>query len=123
MTPNNFKLKPPEEKFYDELEKDFQKRVVRFARDNGWRVYSVPDSRRATLTGYPDLTMYRVEDDRLIFAELKREDGKLRAEQIAVIAELSKISESGAFEVVVWRPSMWEEIVNTLIRTHKKNPK
>ena len=100
-----------------ELEKDFQQRVVQFARLNGWRVYAVPDSRRATLAGYPDLTMWHPKQKRILWAELKRETGKLSESQKVVLSELE---ESGAI-VHVWRPSDWNIIVNTLIRNPKKN--
>jgi len=96
-----------------ELEKDFQRRVEEYARLEGWHVYSVPDSRRVSLSGYPDLTMWRVVDKRLIFAELKREKGRLRPQQEVILDELRAL---GVALVVVWRPSDWETIVETLRR-------
>lgn len=100
-----------------ELEKDFQQRVVQFARLNGWKVYAVPDSRRATLAGYPDLTMWHPKQGRILWAELKREKGKTSPAQDEVIEELRK---SGA-EVHVWRPSDWDVLANHLVRNLKKN--
>lgn len=96
-----------------ELEKDFQRRVEEYARLEGWHVYSVPDSRRVSLSGYPDLTMWRVADKRLIFAELKREKGRLRPAQEVILDELRAL---GKAEVYVWRPSHWDEILETLRR-------
>jgi hypothetical protein len=96
-----------------ELEKDFQRRVEEYARLEGWHVYSVPDSRRVSLSGYPDLTMWRVSDHRLIFAELKREKGRLRPQQEVILDELRQL---GIAEVYVWRPSHWNEILSTLRR-------
>jgi len=96
-----------------ELEKDFQRRVEEYARLEGWHVYSVPDSRRVSLSGYPDLTMWRVVDKRLIFAELKREKGRLRPQQEVILDELRVL---GKAEVYVWRPSQWDEILETLRR-------
>ena len=96
-----------------ELEKDFQRRVEEYARLEGWHVYSVPDSRRVSLSGYPDLTMWRVLDKRLIFAELKREKGRLRPQQEVILEELRQL---GVAEVYVWRPSNWNEILDTLRR-------
>ena len=94
-----------------ESEREFQGRVVDIARWNGWSVYSIPDSRRVTLAGYPDLTMWR--GTRLVFAELKREKGKLRPAQEAVLAELRQLPN---VEVYVWRPSDWIAIQEALKR-------
>ena len=96
-----------------ETEREFQQRVTEFARMNGWSVYSVPDSRRATLSGYPDLTMWRTTDQRLVFAELKRERGRISPAQEIILGELRALRKA---EVVVWRPSDWPEIVGTLQR-------
>jgi len=94
-----------------ELESEFQARVVDFAQYNGWKVYSVPDSRRATMAGWPDLTMYRVSDRRLVFAELKRaKGGRVSPAQEVVMADLAAIGE----EVHLWKPDDWDEIVATL---------
>jgi hypothetical protein len=94
-----------------ELERDFQDRVTSLARINGWTVYSVPDSRRASLAGYPDLTMWRGQ--RLIFAELKREKGRVSPQQVIIMDELRQLP---MVEVFLWRPSHWNEIVETLRR-------
>jgi len=99
---------------FDESEADFQHRVVTLARLKGWSVYAVPDSRRATMAGYPDLTMFNPQLRRLIFAELKREKGKLAPAQVDVLARLVKVATKVAFEVYVWRPSDWDAIVKTL---------
>jgi hypothetical protein len=89
-----------------ELEKDFQERVASVLRMNGWRVYSVPDSRRASLAGYPDLTCWHPKLKRLFFAELKREKGKLSIAQKIALDELNTITTA-----YLWRPSDWDEIV------------
>jgi hypothetical protein len=91
------------------LETDFQEQVSHLARLEGWSVYSVPDSRRVSLAGYPDMTMWR--GSRLIFAELKTEKGRLSPAQIDVLAELRQIP---CAEVYVWRPSMFDGIVEIL---------
>ena len=96
-----------------ETEREFQQRVTDLARINGWSVYSVPDSRRATLSGYPDLTMWRTSDRRLIFAELKREKGRISPAQEVILGELRAL---GKAEVYLWKPSDWPEILGTLQR-------
>jgi len=95
-----------------ELEKDFQERVCTLARLNGWKVYAIPDSRRATLAGYPDLTMWHVKQKRIVWAELKREKGKTSPAQDITIQELQIVG----CEVYVWRPSDWDEIIKILKR-------
>lgn len=92
-------------------EKDFQESVCHAARLYGWKIYSVPDSRRASLAGYPDLTMWHTSKERLIFAELKREKGRVSLAQDTVLEELRQLPQ---VEVYVWRPSMWNEIVMIL---------
>lgn len=59
--------------------------------------------------GFPDLVLVR---DRVIFAELKTEDGKPTPEQRAWLAACAK---AGA-EAYVWRPSMLDEVAETLRR-------
>lgn len=89
-----------------ELERDFQERVVTHLRFNGWRVYAVPDSRRASMAGYPDLTCWNPKQHRLMFCELKREKGRVSEAQKIVLAELAAITET-----YLWKPSDWNDIV------------
>jgi len=92
-----------------ELEADFQERVTTHAKLKGWKIYSVPDSRRVTLAGWPDLTMFR--NGQLIFAELKREKGRVSEGQKIIMAELALIP---CAKVYLWRPSNWDDIVLAL---------
>jgi hypothetical protein len=94
-----------------ELEKDFQERVCHLARLYHWRIYSIPDSRRVSMAGYPDLTMWNVEQKRLMFVELKREKGKVSESQKIVLSELSQLIQC---EVYVWRPSDWDSIIEIM---------
>ena len=94
-----------------ELEKDFQERVCHLARLYHWRIYSIPDSRRVSMAGYPDLTMWNVQQKRLIFAELKREKGKVSESQKIVLSELGQLVQC---EVYVWRPSDWDSIIEIM---------
>lgn len=91
-------------------ERDFQRSVIELAHLMGWRVYSIPDSRRTTLSGYPDLTLWNPKQQRVLFAELKTDKGRLRPEQVVVIDELRQCGQ----QVCVWRPKDWDEIVTTL---------
>ena len=89
-----------------ELEKDFQERVVTLLGLYGWKVYAVPDSRRVTLAGWPDLTCYHVKQRRTMFIELKREQGRVSVGQKIVMSELESIGH----EVYLFRPSDWDRI-------------
>ena len=55
-------------------EKDFQGRVVQFAKLLGWLCYHTYDSRRSE-PGFPDLVL--VKGKRILYRELKSESGKL----------------------------------------------
>lgn len=92
-------------------EADFQRAVIAFAERHGWRVFSLPDSRRVTAAGWPDLAFAR--DDRpAMFAELKRSGEVPRPEQVWW---LDRLRRAGA-EVFVWRPDAesWAEIERVL---------
>lgn len=99
-----------------ETEREFQQRVTELARLNGWSVYSIPDSRMATLSGYPDLTMWRTSDRRMILAELKREKGRVRPAQEIVLEELRRLQPRIPIEIYLWRPSDWDKILKILSR-------
>ena len=66
-----------------------------------------------TLKGWPDLVAWRAE--RLLFAELKRDDGRLTAEQQVVLVELQTVAAANPHvEVHVWRPRDWDRVVEVL---------
>ncbi len=87
----------------------FQRSVVELAQWMAWRCYHTFDSRRST-QGYPDLTLVR--EDRLIFAELKSDRGRLSKGQRDWLQAL----EMAGAEAYVWRPRSWGEILETLKR-------
>jgi hypothetical protein len=93
-------------------EKDFQAMVIAYAELRGWKVYHTYISIRSK-AGYPDLTMVRrndVDAGRVVFAELKKETGKVEKAQ----SEWIKALEQAGQEVYLWRPSSWAEIVSVL---------
>ena len=91
-----------------QTEKQFQNAVVQYARLRDWRIYHTYDSRRSA-AGFPDLTLVR--GNRLVFAELKSEKGKLTEAQEAWISDLRMVLGVGAH---VWRPSDWPAIEGRL---------
>lgn len=60
--------------------------------------------------GWPDLTLVRERDGRLIFAEIKDAKGKLSPEQQAVLAALR----TTPAEVYLWRPADIDRIAEVL---------
>jgi hypothetical protein len=87
-------------------EKAWQATVLEAARTCGWLVYHTHNSRRSQ-PGFPDLVLVR---DRVIFVELKAEDGKLSHAQADWLAALGR---AGA-DVHCWRPSDWDLVSATL---------
>lgn len=129
-------------------ERDFQRRVIDMARSLGWGV--TLSARRAMLEeaanygveappldglvfhphfsmgsepGWPDLTLVRRRDCRLVFAELKAERGTVSVRQAEVLellsfvaADMARVSDRPApqVQVFVWRPSDLDQIAEVL---------
>ena len=99
-------------------EADLQKAVIDVAHLFGWlvahfRTAQTPRGNYVTPVqgdgkGYPDLTL--VKGERLIFAELKSDKGRLSPEQVKWQTALSWTPA----EVYVWRPSDLEHIAKVL---------
>ncbi len=87
-------------------EKEFQSQVIQLARLRGWLCYHTRDSRKSA-KGFPDLVLVR---DRLLFAELKTDSGKVTAEQQYW---LDAINEAGG-TACIWRPTDWKAIEREL---------
>lgn len=78
-------------------ERDWQSEVIEIAGAGGWRHYHTHDSRKSA-KGFPDLVLVR---ERVLYVELKSEDGKLRPEQGPWLEALAAAGQ----EVYIWRPS------------------
>lgn len=105
-------------------EKDFQATVLQLAALMGWRHWhdaATNAPRRCwscgrgtqmprNPSGLPDLILIRA--DRLIWAELKAQDGVTSPEQRDWIAALRAAGQ----QVYVWRPADWPEIEKVLAR-------
>jgi hypothetical protein len=97
-------------------EAELQTLVVDLAHTYGWRVMHVRPSRvgeerwatATSIPGWPDLTL--LGHGRALFVELKSEKGRLRPEQLEVIALLR----AAGLDARVWKPSSWLEIEATL---------
>lgn len=86
-------------------EKAFMAAVTKLARDHDYLVYHTHDARRSE-KGFPDLVI--VASDRVIFAELKMDGGKVSPEQVVWGAALCAVG--GNVKFVVWRPAHWDLI-------------
>ena len=84
-------------------EEQFLQHVIAVAKRGGWWCYHTRDSRHSP-SGFPDLVLIR--PPWVLYAELKKQDGKVTATQQRVHELLRKC---GA-EVYVWRPSDEEDI-------------
>lgn len=114
---------------------DLQRQVVQLAEMLGWEhVHFRPAQTKhgwrtpgsgTMAKGWPDLTLVRARDRRLIFAELKAQGGYLSDEQTKTLLALralehrpaGQLHEAGRgrpdeprIEVYVWRPSDFDEI-------------
>ena len=89
----------------DASEKDFQTRVMRFAREHGWMVFHPAPSQvrpgvwRTDGSGFPDLVMAHVWKG-VLFAELKTDTGRMSREQAGWRWRLSAAGASWC----LWRP-------------------
>lgn len=95
-------------------EKQFQHLVLELATTFGWRHYHTHNSRRSP-HGFPDLVLVR-DHDRVIFAELKTDAGKLTDKQQTWIDALTTTS----VETYVWRPNDLQQIAETFARRHQR---
>ena len=103
-------------------EAEWQRTVIAYAKARGWRVAHFPRSyvggkpmTAVTVdgAGWPDLTMVR--DGRIVFAELKTEQGRVSPEQTTWISDLMRVqARSGGLSVVIWRPSDQDEMEEVL---------
>lgn len=88
-------------------EKGFQQTVIDLAHLRRWLTYHTFDSRHSA-AGFLDLVLVRGQ--RLIFAELKSETGKLSPQQKSWFCALMAANQ----EVYVWRPVDWNDIQRIL---------
>jgi hypothetical protein len=93
-----------------------QKAVLDLARRHGWVSFHVPDSRRVTVRGMPDLVMINELQSRLMFVELKTRTGKLRPEQVFWL----RVLDSAGVETHVWRPEDLQSVIPFALRPTKK---
>lgn len=113
-------------------ESRWQRDVMDALRDFGWRAYHTHRSEHSA-AGFPDIVAVRIRRERvrLLFAELKREDGKTTRAQDEWLTDLGVVAETmremardwGCFtltdaplsvECYTWRPSQWDDVLAVL---------
>ncbi len=103
-------------------EAEFQQQVLDLAKLRGWlRAHFRPGRTKSGWrtavsgdgAGFPDLVLVR--PPRLVFAELKRNGGKVSHDQLVWLTELGRCQvPNGTVETHLWRPSDWDSIVRVL---------
>lgn len=83
-------------------EKQLQYAIVEAAQVLGFRVYHTFLSIRSD-PGFPDLAMVNPRQGRLLFVEVKGENGRLSAEQRAWLTDLH----AAGIEAYSWWPAQW----------------
>jgi hypothetical protein len=123
ISPYHKKLFPRELGFFDpsrqEYRPGFTDAVMSWFPEHSWYAYHTKDS-RGSKPGFPDIVFVHVPSGLTGFAELKVEDGVIRAEQAEWLWALSKKNK----HVYLWRPSDEAEILDLVQRVenwwHKK---
>lgn len=92
-------------------EKRFQGQLEAALRLAGYWVFSIPDSRKATARGLPDVLALHPTKRVLLALECKAERTKVRPEQTVVLAMLAAVERIDARIV---RPADWESIEKEL---------
>lgn len=119
-------LVDPKDLYSQVSEAIFQHDVITRARELGYEAYShnsvgtrckkcgeyVRGGRIVTSKGFPDLVLARMDPPRLIYAELKRWDGRQTKEQRLWQALL----EASGADYYLWRPADLDELTEILAR-------
>ena len=93
-------------------EKQWQQTVIDLARRLGYEfIYHTWNSRHSP-AGFPDLVILK---DRMIVAELKREDGHLTPEQYFWLLAFIEVTP----HVFLWKPSDFDSVVEILTKANK----
>jgi len=93
------------------LEADFQRDLIEEAHGLGWAAFHSGDSRRDSVSGFPDLVLRHEATGRVVFAELKKVGGRVSSEQREWLTGLAR---NPANEVALWFPTDWPEVIAVL---------
>ena len=90
-------------------ERDLREQIRTLCKLYGWKMYFTWRSIHSPV-GFPDLVLANSEQKKVIFAELKREKGKVTPEQKEWLDALKACGQT----VYVWRPGDIEAIAEIL---------
>jgi hypothetical protein len=93
----------------EQPEQDFQEQLIELLVLNGWPRELIYHALRSegSRAGFPDIVAVKPSARRLLIAELKRDSGKLSADQQRWIDALQEVR---YFDAKVWRPRDLDEI-------------
>ena len=92
-------------------ESSLQEQILELAELCGWTLRYHTWNSQHSAAGYPDLTLCRPSDGRLLIAELKRDGKGPTTDQRAWLEGLQTVRH---FDVKLWRPADWPEIEKVL---------
>lgn len=99
-------------------EQAWQQQVIQLAETLGWRTMHVRRSvvrqgqwaTATSVSGWPDLVLWHETQQRVLYAELKTDKGRVRRDQDLILMSLAR---AGA-EALVWRPRDLAEVTRIL---------
>lgn len=107
-------IKKIKKKLIFKTEAQFQAVIASYAELQGWKVFHQGDSRSCTHGhGYPDLTLISQRENRIVFAEIKRNDGQPTIEQVQYAALILSLDMPGV-EYYLWYPKDIDEVREVL---------
>ncbi|MFF2274187.1 VRR-NUC domain-containing protein [Agromyces sp. NPDC058136] len=83
-------------------EAQLQAAIIPAAQRRDWLVYHTHDSRRSQ-PGFPDLVLVHAKQGRILYRELKKQNGAIRPDQKIWLRDLTA---AGA-DAAIWRPLDW----------------
>ena len=90
-------------------EADLREQIRTLCELYGWKMYFTWNSRNSP-SGFPDLVLAQPDEGRLVYAELKSDNGRLTTTQVEWIEALRACGQ----EVYIWRPDDITEIARLL---------
>lgn len=93
-------------------EKTFQRQIEDLCKTFGWKYYHTFNS-QFSVSGFPDLVMVR---ERVVYAELKSDTGKVSVKQQEWIDALRAAGE----EAYIWFPKDFDEAARVLVQKGRK---
>jgi len=91
-------------------ERQFTQQVIQLLKLCGFDLVYHTFNSMHSVKGFPDVVDLWLSDTRLLFAELKSDNGKVTDEQVGWIMALREAGQ----EAHIWRPAEWDSIVRII---------